>query len=344
MAGKWRLGKSAPWLVLVAAMALILAMAFFDFPIPLPELPVGPYAFYLILVFILLATKLALELMKPLFKAALSHKIPHEADIFALYQVVSYVIGFVVLVVVIYLALGGFNPLGELGIGIIGAMLLYLLQAPLLNFVGWFAIAVRRIYKLGDRIEINGVRGYVTEITIVGTTLREFGGWMSGDSFTGRYIVVPNRWVLDYNVANYTKDTEFVWDEVTVAVTYESDMNVAEKYLLEIAEDIVGPMMKANREVIWAKHEFTDLANYMSDRPEVQYSLKESWVNLTVSYFVPCHQRDRVKSEISKKILAVFRADPRVAIAYPHLEVVPYKQADMETMTRTILSQRRGEE
>ncbi len=327
------------WLTFMLIMGSVISMGVFEFPVALPVLPLGAYATYVILIFILFATKLVLELMKPIFKAALSKRLTHEADILAMYQVVSYIVGFTAVAVVVYLALGGRNPIGEVGIGIIGAALLYVLQTPLLNFVGWAAIGFRRLYKLGDRIEVNGARGYVVEIGIMSSTLREFGGWMSGDAFTGRYASIPNRWVLDYNVFNYTKDTEFIWDEVDVAVTYESDFKLAEKYLLDIAEEIVGPMMRANRDAIRAKYEFMDLANYMSEEPEIQYELKESWVKMTLSYFVPCHQRDKVKTDLTKRILDRFQADPRVAIAYPHIEVVPYKQSDDETIAKAVKEQ-----
>lgn len=331
------------WLLFVGLMFLVVAMGLFDFPMALPELPLGSYAPYVIFIFVILATKLVLELLKPLFKSALSQRLTHEADIAALYQVVSYTVGFIVVGTVLYLSLGGINPVGEIGSGIVLGMLLFIFQVPLLNFVGWTAIAIRRLYKLGDRIEVNSVKGYVTNIGIFGTTLREFGGWMTGDTFTGRYINVPNKAVLEYNVFNYTKDTEFVWDEVIVGVTYESDLPLAEKYLLDAANEVVGDMMRSNREIIRAKYEFADLANYMVEEPAVRWNLRDSWVDMIIIYFAPCHRRSYYKTEIIKHILASFSADQRVAVAYPHLEFVPYKQADMETLSKTILQNRNKE-
>src|SRR5437667_8536648 len=97
------------------------------------------------------------------------------------------------------------------------------------------------LYKLGDRIEMNQTRGYVVEITPMNTTLREFGGLLYGDSFTGRYVTIPNSQILKGNVFSYKKGTPFVCDQLIVSVAYERDHKLAEKLMLEADEDVVGP-------------------------------------------------------------------------------------------------------
>lgn len=322
----------------LTVVAIIVSMGLWEFPAPLPVLPLGEYALYITIILIILATKLVMELLKPLFRVALSRKMPHEADIYALFQLVSYLIWAGVIVALLFIALGG-QVVDALSVGLPLAALIIVLQKPLLNLVGWGVLVARRLYKLGDRIEINGVRGYVTNISLMTTLVREFGGWMAGDTFTGRYVAIPNSHILEGNVYNYTRDTEFIWDEITVTVTYESDHKVAEKYIRDAAEEVVGDLMRNNRDVVRSKYEFADLATYMVEEPTITWSFASSAVEMHLVYFCPSYRRRHYRSEIVKRILEKFSADPRVAIAYPHVEVVPYKTADMEVEPRDLVDQ-----
>jgi len=186
------------------------------------------------------------------------------------------------------------------------------------------------LYKLGDRIEMNNTRGYVVEITPMNTTLREFGGVLFGDSFTGRYVTVPNSQVLKSNVFNYTKDTPFVWDQIVVNVTYESDVKLAERILLDVAEETVGPMMRENRAHLRSKYEFADLADYMAEEPKVGWSFGASSIDLTLLYFCPVFAKGTYRTRLVKQIFEKVVSEPRVQFAYPHVQFVPPDAAERE--------------
>src|SRR5437879_11237377 len=130
------------------------------------------------------------------------------------------------------------------------------MHGTLLNLVGCFVLLSMVLYKFGYRIEMNNSKGYVVEITPMNTTIREFGGALYGDSFTGRYVTIPHSQILKGNVCNYTKDTPFVWDQLIMNVTYESDLKLAERLIYEAAEEVVGPMMRENRAHLRSKYEF----------------------------------------------------------------------------------------
>src|SRR5439155_443542 len=197
------------------------------------------------------------------------------------------------------------------------------MQEPLLNIVGWMVVTVMGLYKLGDRVELNNTRGYIVEITPMNTTLREFGGVLYGDSFTGRYATVPNSFVIKSNVFNYTKDTPFVWDQIVINVTYESDMKLAERLILEVAEETVGPMMRENRAHLRSKYEFADLADYMAEEPKVGWAFGASSIELTLLYFCPVFAKGSYRTRLVKRIYEKIMAEPRVQFAYPHVEFVP---------------------
>ncbi len=330
----WRKARALLWVIIAAiVLTFILALAGV---VQIPGFPQGSpeyLASFEPLVFIiplLVATKALLEVLRPVFRAALKSHVRYEADIFAHFQLVSYVVWGVVIALVFFVVIGGgAQQFGFLGTAFVSAALIYVMQEPLLNVVGWIVCVSMGLYKLGDRIEMNNTRGYVVEISPMNTTLREFGGLLYGDSFTGRYVTIPNSQILKGNVFNYTKDTPFVWDQLIVNVTYESDMKLAEKILLDAAEEIVGPMMRENRAHLRAKYEFADLADYMAEEPKVGWSLGASSIDLSLVYFCPVFAKGSYRTRLVKRIYERFLAEPRVQFAYPHVQFVP-SEADRE--------------
>ena len=323
----WRKARALLWVGITLVILLIIFVLGGFVAIPWLALPrvdlssLGPWIF---IIPILVATKALLEVLRPVFRAALRSHVRYEADIFAHFQIVSYVVwGTAFLLVLFVLLGGGTQEFGLLGTAFVSAALIYVMQEPLLNVVGWVVLVTMGLYKLGDRIEMNQTKGYVVEITPMNTTLREFGGVLFGDSFTGRYVTIPNSQILKGNVFNYTKDTPFVWDQLIVSVTYESDHKLAEKLILEAAEEVVGPMMRENRSHLRAKYEFADLADYMAEEPRVGWGLKDSSVDLTLVYFCPVFAKGGYRTRLVKRVLEKFSNEPRVEFAYPHVQMVP---------------------
>ena len=315
------------WLVALLAVLALIALVTGAVSIPgltIPPLDLGAVEPWLLVLVILLGTKLLLAILKPVFREGLKARVQSEADIFSLFQVFSYGAWIAALVFALYVALGGnLGQIGVLGGAVVMAVLLYVLQEPLLNGVGWGVLVTRRVYKLGDRIEVSGTKGYVVSISPMNTTLREFGGALSGDAFTGRYATIPNKSILTTSVFNYTKDTPFIWDEIHVSVTYESNLHSAERLILEAAEEVVGDVMRDNRQAVREKYEFRDLAAQGIEEPTVRWYLRDSWVELRLIFFCPAYRKGYYESEIVKRVLDKVAEDPMVTIAYPHVVSVP---------------------
>ncbi|MDA1190042.1 MAG: mechanosensitive ion channel, partial [Chloroflexi bacterium] len=105
------------------------------------------------------------------------------------------------------------------------------------NLAGGVTLAIGGAYHVGDRIEVDSITGDVVDIGLLYTTLLELRNWVGGDQPTGRLVVVPNGVVLSCNVANFTKDNRFVWDEITIPVTYESDWQMVSDWFRATLEE-----------------------------------------------------------------------------------------------------------
>ena len=118
--------------------------------------------------------------------------------------------------------------------GLIGAAIAFALQDIFKNFMGGILLFISGTYRVGDRIEVDNKYGDVIDIGVLYTTLMETREWVSGDQVTGRLTIIPNGIVLVGTVHNYTRDFDFIWDEISLPITYDSDWNQATQIILDI--------------------------------------------------------------------------------------------------------------
>lgn len=174
--------------------------------------------------------------------------------------------------------------------GLVAAGIAIALQDFFKNFVGGVIIFVTGIYRVGDRIEINQKVGDVIDIGILYTTLLELKEWVAGDQATGRLTIIPNGYVLSGTINNYTKDNNFIWDELAIPITYDSDWKEA----VTTIQRIVGNETKsmANQ----AEQEIMELAEkyYLSIRavePVVYLTLTDNWITYNIRYITDVRHR-----------------------------------------------------
>ena len=125
-------------------------------------------------------------------------------------------------------------------IGLFTAGITFTLQELILSIAGSFYIFFVKVYKPGDRIEINGIKGDVIDIDSIYTTLMEIGEWVSSDNYSGRIVKISNAFVFKGPIKNYSMDFPFVWDELNILITYDSDVALAKKLVLEKATDFLS--------------------------------------------------------------------------------------------------------
>jgi len=276
----------------------------------------------LIVSLILIFTKLLILIGQKIFRASFGKYIKSEMDTLAMWQLVSYLIWVIAFILLVLIFTRDSTGLG-VSIGIVSAALVFILQRPLLNIAGWMVIIFKKPYSVGERIEIQGKKGFVVEINLMYTQLREFGELGGAESaYTGRYFSFPNAFVLEHELINFDKDTTYIWDEIKISVTYESDHAQVKKIILEVVDEIVGKHMRLTKRFIQSKFEFDALKTKIISKPTVRMRLADSCVDFYAIYYVDLSLRGRTKSLITEKILERFSKDPSVSIAYPHLQLV----------------------
>ncbi len=120
-------------------------------------------------------------------------------------------------------------------LGLLSAGIAVALRDPLVNFVGWFYILSRKPFEVGDRIQLGEYAGDVIDISAFQISILEIGNWVEADQSTGRIIHIPNGKIFTNALANYDKGFKYIWNEIQVVITFESDWKLAKEILHNIA-------------------------------------------------------------------------------------------------------------
>jgi len=210
---------------------------------------------------------------------------------------------------------GGFQSIATY-LGLLSAGIAIALKDVVSNFAGWLFIISRRPFSVGDRIQIGNYAGDVIDTRVFQFTLLEIGNWVNADQSTGRIIHVPNGMILSEVLANYSKGFQYIWNEIPVLITFESNWKKAKKILQKIADKNAEHLSKAaEKRVKEAGKKFMIL--YSKLTPIVYTSVKGSGVLLTIRYLCEPQHRRGSEEAIWEDILKEFARQSDIDFAYP---------------------------
>ena len=199
--------------------------------------------------------------------------------------------------------------------GLLSAGLAIALKEPVSNLAGWAFIMWRRPFEVGDRVQIGAHAGDVIDLGLFQFTLNEIGAWVQADQSSGRIIHVPNGKVFTDPVANYNKGFRYIWNEVPVVVTFESDWRKAKQILGRIAVKHAEHLTaQAEQELLAASQQY--LINYRKLTPIVYTNVVDFGVQLTIRYLIEPRKRRGTEHAIWEDILTEFAACQDIDLAY----------------------------
>lgn len=230
----------------------------------------------------------------------------------------------VMVIGVIFALVYATNELSKVGalFGALAGMLLgFALQAPISGMAAWALVAVKRPFRIGDRVLFPALNllGDVLDVGFMYTRLNQVGGSIGSEEAIGRSILIPNAMLFSQVAINYTPKqlAPYFLDEVVIRLTFDSDWDIAEKILNDAARKVTG-----------------DIIRQTGKEPYIRSDIYDYGVYMRLRYMTPAWERPRIAHEILKEIFREFQRNPRVDFAIPY--VYSYRKS-METGSHTVV-------
>lgn len=216
-----------------------------------------------------------------------------------------------------------------LAFGLLSAGIAIALQDVLKNLTGGIIIILTSPFKAGDRIQVENDAGDVLDIKLFSTTLMEIREWVEADQYSGRLLLIPNSFILNKTVKNYSKDFSFIWDEIHFMLTYDSNWKKAQEIAIKTTHEIT------NAFEISAKNELRNMEEkyliHPSDVDENIYTkITDNWIDMRLRYVVDPRQRRKVSNSLYEKILEAFNQEKDIKIASATFEIVGFPPVRIE--------------
>ncbi|MFO7659608.1 MAG: mechanosensitive ion channel [Candidatus Cloacimonadaceae bacterium] len=235
-------------------------------------------------------------------------------------KTVVYTLTFTAIFIVGRIWFVGFQHLATF-LGLLTAGIAIALKDLIANLAGWLFIVWRRPFEVGNRIQIGDKAGDVIDLRPFQFTLLEIGNWVNADQSTGRIIHMPNNFIFTQPVCNYDTGFRYIWNEIPVLITFESDWKKTKQLLLNIANENALPITdEVTKEIKNAAKKFMIFYNKVT--PVVYTSVIESGVLLTVRYLIDIRRRRGSTEAIWEGILNEFAKHDDVTLAYPTYRIM----------------------
>lgn len=192
------------------------------------------------------------------------------------------------------------SQLRELAISIVAITLAIVIATKelILCLAGNFYRASSNAFSLGDRIEVDGVRGVVIDLNLMGTTIFEVGPSRHSQQYTGRAIVIPNSKFLNCLLINESYSDLYHIHSIVVPMNNNNEWETAERYLLQAARELVGCYVKEAEEYFSRKARKEGL-NMPAVEPRVIVTLPSpERIDLIVRVAVPPGEKGAVEQQI----------------------------------------------
>ena len=200
-------------------------------------------------------------------------------------------------------------------LGLLSAGLAIALQDPIVSLVGWLFIVWRRPFVVGDRIQLGEIKGDVIDIRVFAFSLLEVGRRIKAEQSTGRIIHIPNGTIFKEPLINNHQGYPFIWNEIPVMVTFESDWEKAKTILNNIIHELAPDIKEGIRQYEDRGDRF--VISYGNIEPTVYTSVADSGVVLTMRYLIDPRRIRGSEQGIWEAILRAFPHHWDIDFAYP---------------------------
>lgn len=189
-------------------------------------------------------------------------------------------------------------------ISYISAALTLVLREIIFNFFAGIYIKIKKPFMIEDRIEINNVIGDVVNINSLNFEVLEINDKNHGEQSTGRIITYPNSIAMTTPIKNYVKEFKYIWDEITVKITLDSDIKKTKNILYKIInnnEIVKSIPQKMENEINTIGLDYRIYFNKL--KPIIYTSIVDKHIELSIRFLIHPKKIRIVENDIWLKII-----------------------------------------
>ncbi len=108
------------------------------------------------------------------------------------------------------------------------------LREIIFNFFAGVFIRVKKPFVVENRIEVDGIKGDVVSINSLNFEVLEIGDRINGEQSSGIIVSFPNSYVLTNHVKNYVKEFKYIWNELTIKIPMDANVDNTKEELYKI--------------------------------------------------------------------------------------------------------------
>lgn len=182
------------------------------------------------------------------------------------------------------------------------------LRDIILNFFCGMYIKIKKVFKIEDRIEIDGVKGDVMNLSSLEFNILEVNNKEENGQSTGVIITFPNSVIFSKPVKNYTKFFKYIWNEMIIKVPLTCDLVKTKQEIYRIInsnEVIKSIPKKMENQVTHTNENYRIYFNKYE--PTLYTKVVDNYIELTVRYLIHPKKARYVESVIWNAILTSYK-------------------------------------
>lgn len=256
---------------------------------------------YLELIFYSVIAIFIVTIIKFVFKKLLS-KIKDEKTAYKSFSFIKIFLNIILTIIFLFIWGDYFKNILTV-ISFLSAGLAIAIREIILNGFCGLYIRAHKPFKLEDRIEINGIKGDVIDLSLFCFDVLEVANNDKFGQSTGVIVSFPNSTIFSSAVKNLTKSFKYIWNEIEVEIDIDSNVKLAKKTLYKIINDIdtvkkIPRKMKSRIEEISTSYRIY----YNNYEPIIYTRIEGAKIILSLRYLIHPKKVRQVNSMIWNKI------------------------------------------
>ena len=260
---------------------------------------------------------ISIILIYVLFKKSINRNVKDIKKRFRFQKILKNSITVLTVVVILFIWIQAINALVLIAL-LAGAFMIVMLRGLTHNIIGYFVIKYQKYFKIGQRVELDGIIGDVIDINLISFKLLEVRNWLSSDTETGRAVQVPNSIIFDSAIDIIGLENIFILQEIKYALSFDSSWQDAEDIMIEAGNLYIKEILM--REIEEASEYY--IKNKEKIEPVFSLNTNDLGIVVTLRYLVDYRKGTSVRTRLQRDILSKFEDNPKIKFAVSDIRIL----------------------